>query len=196
MLTSCAPARLAAIAVGLALLAAGCSTGGGSSATAARPPGDSSAPDGTAARPPTGIRIPASIGSLQLIDDQGSKGSLYTSLPGSVRKNLHMALYGDGGGSSRTVVVSGGMGFPVPPGGSADKVRRLFSKWAMGTIGRRATSVATGSAGGSAECASTGANLSCGWVSGKAALTISFVGIPQRQARALVPRILTAIVRT
>src|SRR5690242_18179931 len=96
---------VAAAMAGLTVLASGCS--------------GSAAAGGTAVRPPTGIQFPARIGSLQMINDEGSKGSLYTSLPGSVRKNLHMVLYADGGGSSRTVVVSGGMGFPVPSGGPA-----------------------------------------------------------------------------
>jgi hypothetical protein len=157
----------------------------------------SSQPGDTGIGPPKEIRVPARIASLRELDDQGSRSSLFASLPRPVRKNLHTVLYLDGGDSSRTVVVSGGMGLPVPSSpGSADKVRRLFSEWAMGVIGRRTTTVATGSAGGSAECGTTGRNIDCGWVSGKAALTIGFVGIPRRRAEALVPRILSAMVRT
>jgi hypothetical protein len=116
-----------------------------------------------------------------------------------VVENLHAVSYQDAADGSRSVLVSGGPGLPIPSDGSADKVSRLFPEWAVGAERDQATSVATGSAGGSAECAPDAANPKdpdCGWVNGTMALVFSFTDTDQHSAQALVPKLLTAMVRS
>jgi hypothetical protein len=184
---SLAPAPLAATVAGLALLAvAGCSSSGsGQPAAASKPAG-----------PAKGIQVPAKIASLKKISDTPKQEFKGSGIPGSVLKNLHSVFYQDSADGHRSVVVVGGAGLPIPTDGPSDKVQRLFSEWNMAVNGKPETSVATGSAGGSAECAKADADLWCGWVNGKVALTIDFSGFDQKHAQALVPQILTAMVRT
>lgn len=179
---------LAATVAGLALLAAaaGCSSGGSGKATS----------DSKAAGPPKGIQVPAKIASLKKVNDEAEQEFKDSGIPSSVRKNLHSVYYRDSTDDSRTVLVTGGAGLPVPTDGPSDKVKALFTEWDMGANGKPTTSVATGSAGGSAECAVSDESLYCGWVNGKVALTINFDGFKQKRAQALVPQILSAMVRT
>lgn len=146
-----------------------------------------------AAGPATGIQAPARIGTLtkQNDDKSGMSGS---GVPPSVLKNLHTLSYSASAGPY--VLINGGPGLPVPTDGSPDKIKRLFSEWDVGSAGEALTSVPTGSAGGTAECTPYNApakGVDCGWVSGKVALVMSFSGFPLSQARALVPKILSAM---
>src|SRR5690349_22697490 len=123
--------RLAATALGLALLAAGaagCSSGGGS--------GDQKSDGGSspaAAAAPTGIQVPKKIGRLTMFGkdiigmDEGPD-----IIPKAVSKNLHLVdYYADpNDGTSDHLQVRGGMGMPVPSDASqTDPVKRLFSEW-------------------------------------------------------------------
>jgi hypothetical protein len=175
---------------GLALVAAGavgCSSSGS---------GGDAKPGGAAV--PAGIQVPAKIGTLQKGPDDGAKAFKGDGIPDSVTRNLHAVSYMENGDIAHTVVVTGGVGLPVPSDGPADKIKRLFSEWAVGSFGDRATKVTAGSAGGSAECAFDAAypkDLTCGWINGKIALVLSFSGFEQGHARSLVPQILAAMVR-
>jgi hypothetical protein len=196
MSQSFTPARgLAATALGLVLLAAaaaGCSSGGGS--------GDQKSGGGTAAAAPTGIQVPARIGSLEKAAGEDKFGTPDDGVPKSVRKNLHyVGYYKDiHDSSSPNVIVEGGPGLPIPDEASEpDAVKRLLGVWSISTDRDKATKVSSGSAGGTAECAPNGTvpkDTDCGWVNGKVALVMNFTGFTHDEARALVPKILDAMV--
>ena len=182
---------LAAAAAVISLLAAGAAGCSSSSSGNGKPGGTAAA--GTA---PTGIQVPAKIGSLAkgAEDPNGFKDS---GLPKSVTKNLHTVSYAVGGDSLRSVLITGGLGLPVPTDGPSDKIKRLFSEWDVGSAGAKLTSVPAGPVGGLAECApydTAYKEIDCGWVGGKVALTLGFTGIAKDKARALVPQILSAMV--
>jgi hypothetical protein len=178
---------LAAAVAGLALLAAaaGCSSGGGNAQSDSKPAG-----------PPKGIQVPAKIASLKKVADNAAEDFKDTGVPNSVIKNLHSVLYQDSTNDQRQVTVRGGLGLPLPTDEGSDKVKALFTEWDNGASGRPTTTAATGSAGGSAECATVDSNQWCGWVNGKIALAINFENYKKKQALALMPQILTAMVRT
>jgi hypothetical protein len=178
---------LAAAVAGLALLAAaaGCSSGGGDKTS-----------DSKAAGPPKGIQVPAKIASLKKIADDPAEEFKGTGVSKSVARNLHSVLYRDSADDQLQVVVTGGPGLPIPTDGPSDKVKALFTEWDLGANGKPTTSAATGSAGGSAECATVESDQWCGWVNGKVALTINFENFSKKKALALIPQILTAMVRT
>lgn len=177
---------LAAAVAGLALLAAaGCTSGGGKAQSDSKPAG-----------PPKGIQVPVKIASLKKIADSAAEDFKDTGVPNSVIKNLHSVLYQDSTNDQRQVTVRGGLGLPIPTDEGPDKIKALFTEWDNGASGRPTTSAATGSAGGSAECATVDSNQWCGWVSGKIALAINFENYKKKQALALMPQILTAMVRT
>lgn len=187
------PGRVAATALGLALLtaAAGC---GGSGGGDQKSGGDSTA----AAAAPTGIIVPKKIDTLTKQAEDPKFGTPDDGIPASVRKNLHSVQYADPSDSSKYVLIQGGLGLPVPAG-SGDVVRRLFSEWAVSADQSKTVSVAPGSVGGSAGCAPSAASpdyLECGWVGGKVAITMSFSGFSKAAAKALVPKILDAMVQS
>jgi hypothetical protein len=179
---------LAAASAGLALLAAGCSSGGSSHPTPAA--------QGQAAAP-TGIQIPARIGPLQKSADQSTAKFLLSGMTRTVRKKMRAVSYQDSTDSSRKVLVYGGTGLPVPPGDPDRQLRQMLrTGTANGTKISSPTSAATGPAGGTAECAQVGTttNVNCGWISGKDALVMSFQGYDNGSAQSLVPQILAAMV--
>jgi len=181
---------------GLALLAAatGCGSSGGSGKTSDSKPARTS--DSKPVGPAKGIQVPAKIASLKMTFDDGTNYYKDYGIPASVSKNLHAVLYTDSADDKRSVTVHGGVGLPVPSDGPSDKVKALFTRWEQGVTGKPTSSVATGSAGGSAECATFGSEAVCGWVNGKTALTFNFNGFGLKRAKALVPQILSAMVRT
>jgi hypothetical protein len=196
---SCVPAArvggIAAAVAGLALLAAatGCGSSGGSGKTSDSKPAGTS--DSKTAGPAKGIQLPVKIASLKKTFDDGSNYYKDSGIPASVRKDLHSVFYIDGADSEKNVTVSGGVGLPVPSDGPSDRVKALFTKWEQGVAGKPTSSVTTGSAGGSAECTRSGSETVCGWVNGKTALTFNFTGFGEKRAIALVPQILSAMVR-
>jgi len=183
--------RLAATVLGLTLLAAGaaaCSSGGS---------GDQKSGGSTAAAAPTGITVPGKIGTLTKQAEDAKFGTPDDGIPASVRKNLHSVSYADPPGSlTHYVTVEGGPGLPITTDGPDDVVQRLLSQWLISTNRDKASKVSAGSAGGTAECAPdySGGDTGCGWVSGKVALVIHFNGFKPTQAKALVPKILEAMV--
>jgi hypothetical protein len=164
----------------LAVGAAGCSSGGGG---------------GT----PKGVQIPAKIASLKKAADQTTAKFLLSGMKGALRKKMHAVAYTDSGNSSRKVLVYGGTGIPIPPGSPSDQLKQMLaSGTSTGTKVSSPTSVDAGSVGGKAECASIpGAKaINCGWISGKAALVMTFQGYDSHSAQSLVPQILSAMIRT
>jgi len=184
--------RLAATVFALALLAAGaaaCSSGGGS--------GDQKTSGGSpAAAAPTGIQVPAKIASLEKgPEDPGVKA--FDTLPKSVARNLHSVDYDDPADNlGRYVMIQGGPGLPIPAEGPPDVISRLFSEWNVGAASTKVAKVPAGSVGGLAECGphKSTKTYECGWVSGKVALVMSFTGFSDDEAKALVPKILAAMV--
>jgi hypothetical protein len=185
---------LAATVLSLTLLAAGaagCSSGGGS--------GDQKSSGGsTAAATPTGIQVPAKIGTLTKLAGPDKFGLPDDGIPKSVRKNLHdVTYYTDAHDvSSPHVNVRGGLGMPYPSDGPPDKIRRLFSEWDLSLHSDQAAKVPSGSVGGLAECAPSAVSkdFSCGWISGKVALVMDFNGYSHDEVTALLPKILEAMV--
>jgi hypothetical protein len=183
---------LAATVLGLALLAAaaGCSSGGS---------GDQKSGGGrAAAAAPTGITVPDKIGFLKKEAEDPEFGTPDDGIPASVRKNLHSVNYADPADNLHHYVsVEGGPGLPITTDGPDDVIQRLFSQWAISANRPKATKVSPGSAGGTAECApeySSKDRYDCGWVSGKVALVMSFVGFTLGEAKAQVPKFLDAMV--
>jgi hypothetical protein len=185
--------RLTATVLGLTLLAAGaagCSSGGGSD--------DQKSGGSTAAAAPTGIKVPDKIGTLKKQAEDPKFGTPDDGIPASVRKNLHSVSYADPPDSlTHYVVVKGGPGLPITTDGSDDVVQRLLSVWAISANRPKATKVSPGSVGGTAECApqyGSKKDFDCGWVSGKVALVMSFNDFSLDEAKAMVPKILVAMV--
>jgi hypothetical protein len=188
---------LAATVAGLALLAvAGCSSGG--SAHPASVGGSTPASGGAAAGPPSGLQAPATIGSLKKAADQSPAKLALEGFSPSLRKQGVAVDYQDGAADTHVVAVVGFMEYPIESTGSADKVKRILASYIVGVKVSSATSVGTGSAGGSAECAPEppAKDIACGWVNGKAAITVNFHDIEQSRVHALMPQILSAVVRT
>jgi hypothetical protein len=183
---------LAATVLGLALLAAaaGCSSGGGS--------GDQKSGGAVAAAAPTGITVPDKIGFLKKEAEDPKFGTPDDGIPASVRKNLHSVNYADPADNLHHYVsVEGGPGLPITTDGPDDVVQRLFSQWAISANRPKATKVSPGSVGGTAECApeySSKDRYDCGWVNGKMALVMDFVGFTLDEAKAQFPKMLEAMV--
>jgi hypothetical protein len=72
----------------------------------------------------------------------------------------------------------------------------MYSQWLISVNRDKASKVSAGSVGGTAECAPdfSGGDTGCGWVSGKVALVMDFRGFKPAEAKALVPKILAAMV--
>jgi hypothetical protein len=117
----------------------------------------------------------------------------------AVRKKVRAVSYEDGADSSRKVLVYGGVGLPVPPGGPDKQLKQMLrTGTTTGVKVGSATSVAPGSIGGTAECAQVGTtkNVNCGWISGKNALVMAFQGFDKGSVQTLVPQILAAMMQT
>jgi len=194
---------LAATVAGLALLAAGaagCSSSGGQQPKADASPtsGPTTEPtSGRAAGTPKGLRAPARIAGLHKRAHSGAAdGILSAMLPGERKKSLAVQ-YDESALSARFALVIGQTGQPVPPGAPAAQLRQVILAQANGAKFAGATSVPTGSAGGTAECAPVNsAQFDCAWINGKSRLVLIFSGYTRNQTQALMPKFLTAMVRT
>jgi hypothetical protein len=185
----------------LAAGAAGCSSGGKAPAAAG-----SGAATGQASQPASGkvtgsISTPSQIASLQKAADQSEAKKLLKQIKSAAgNAKLAAVSYEDATHSSRTVLIYGGLGIPVPPGSPASQLKAMLR---TGTetgakIGHVAL-VDAGSAGGTAKCAPVpssdgGKFVNCGWINGKDALVMSFDGFSKARAKALVPKIISAMV--
>lgn len=191
---------VAAVAL-LAVGAAGCSGGGSTPAASG-----SSAPAGQASQPASSkvtgsISTPGQIASLQKAADQSEAKKLLKQIKSAAgNAKLAAVSYEDAAHKSRTVLIYGGLGIPVPPGSPASQLKSMLRTGteAGAKIGH-AAKVDAGSAGGTAKCApvpsSDGSKfVNCGWINGKDALVMSFDGFSKARAKALVPRIISAMI--
>jgi hypothetical protein len=171
----------ASTAVLLAAGAAGCSSGGSGGSA------------------PKGLQIPAKIASLKKSADQSTAKFLLSGMKGALRKKMHAVAYEDSSDSSHKVLVYGGTGIPIPPGSPGSQLKQMLSSGtAAGARMGSPASVDPGSLGGKAECAviPSAKVVNCGWISGTAALVMTFQGFDTGNAQTLVPQILSAMVRT
>lgn len=191
------PGALAAAVAGAALLAVAAT--GCSSSASGHPSSASGQPKSSGPTPVAGIQPPAKIGSLTRASDDPASAFKGDGLSSSVVKNLHALTYYDNADSSRAAFIAGGAGLPVPSDGPGDKVARVMSRWLVDASTAHPIKVTSGSAGGTAECFPSAAqptSLDCGWVNGNVALTLNFDGYSRSEIQALMPKILTAMVRT
>jgi hypothetical protein len=193
---------VAAVAL-LAAGAAGCSSGGKAAPAAA---GGSAAATGQASQPAShkvtgSVSTPDQIASLQKAADQTVAKKLLKQIKvGAGNAKVAAVSYEDSAHKSRTVLIYGGVGIPVPPGSPGAQLKAMLRTGTKtgAKVGHAAT-VDAGSAGGMAQCApvpSAGGStfVNCGWINGKDALVMSFDGFSKHTAQALVPQIIAAMV--
>jgi hypothetical protein len=198
-----AGAVLGAAAVALlAAGAAGCSAGG----TAAPAATGSAAATGQASQPAShkvtgSVSTPNQIASLQKAADQTVAKKLLKQIKVAAgNAKLAAVSYEDSADKSRTVLIYGGVGIPVPPGSPAAQLKSMLrTGTAVGAKVGHAATVDAGSAGGTAQCARVPSPdgsrfVNCGWIDGKDALVMSFDGFSKARAKALVPKIISAMV--
>jgi hypothetical protein len=192
-------------AAAVALLAAGvsgCSSGGTAAPAAPRSaaaPGQASQP---ASNQVTGsVSTPSQIASLQKAADQTEARKLLKQIKAAGgNAKLAAVSYEDSAHKSKTVLIYGGVGIPVPPGNPAAQLKSMLrtGTQAGAKLGHAAT-VDAGSAGGTAKCVPVPSPdgskfVNCGWINGKDALVMSFDGFSKARAKALVPQIISAMV--
>ena len=174
---------------GAALLvagAAGCSSssGGGS---------------GTLSKPDT-------IASLKKSPDQSMAKEILKAAKGQTGSGkLTAVVYQDSSNSSKTVMVYGGVGLPLPSGDTDAQFKSMLGSGTEVGGGVKVGTVADvdpGSAGGTAKCAPILASgggdskfVNCAWINGKSALVLSFQRYSADDAQTLVPQILAAMTK-
>jgi hypothetical protein len=192
---------VAAVAL-LAAGAAGCSSGGKAAPAAT----GSAAATGHASQPASNkatgsLSTPDQIASLQKAADQTVAKKLLKQIKVAAgNAKLAAVSYEDSAHKSRTVLIYGGVGIPVPPGNPGAQLKSMLKSGTQtGVKVGQAATVDAGSAGGMAQCApvpSSGGSkfVNCGWINGKDALVMSFDGFSKHKAQALVPQIIAAMV--
>ena len=139
----------------LAAGAAGCSSGGKTPASAGSGAATGQASSRASGKVTGSISTPSQIASLQKAADQSEAKKLLKQIKSAAgNAKLAAVSYEDATHSSRTVLIYGGLGIPVPPGSPASRLKAMLR---TGTetgakIGRVAL-VDAGSAGGTAKCA-------------------------------------------
>jgi len=148
---------------------------------------------------------PDKIASLKKSPDQSMAKALLKAAKGQTGgSKLTAVVYQDSSDSSKTVMVYGGVGIPLPSG---DTDAQFKSMLGSGTevgggvhVGTTAD-VDAGSAGGNAKCAPILASgggpkfVNCAWINGKSALVLTFQSYSAGDAQTLVPQILTAMTK-
>jgi hypothetical protein len=113
-------------------------------------------------------------------------------------------VYQDGSDSSKTVMVYGGVGIPLPSGDTDSQFKSMLGSGTEVGGGVKVGTVAdvdAGSAGGNAKCAPILASggdskfVNCAWINGKSALVLTFQSYSADDAQTLVPQILTAMTK-
>lgn len=197
----------AATVAGLVLLAAGaagCSSSGSQQPKPDAPPTSEPTPappteptSGQAAGSPKGLRAPARIASLHKSPQQDAADGILSAMSPGERKKSLAVQYEESAQSPRFVLAIGQTGQPVLPGAAAAQLKQVILAQANGAKFASAASMPAGSAGGTAECAPVNsAQFDCGWISGTSRLVLIFSGYTQDQTEALMPKFLTAMVRT
>jgi hypothetical protein len=183
-----------------ALLAAGCSSSGGGNA--AKPSSPNAATSAPTSHSSATLSVPSQIGPLKKSADQTVAKELLQGMQGATgSKKLHAVSYSDSADASRTVLVYGGVGVPIPPGDPGNQLKSMLRSGTLaGAKMGKATMVDAGAVGGSAECAplsGAGAGghhyVNCGWIDDRSALVMTFTGYEPQNAQALVPQILAAM---
>jgi hypothetical protein len=145
------------------------------------------------------LKMPGRIGPLKKSADQTVAKELLTGMQGAASSpKLHAVSYSDSADAARTVLVYGGVGVPIPPGGPASALKSMLRSGTLASAKIGATTMASnGEVGGSAECAplsGLGAGghqlVNCGWLEDRSALVMTFTGYTPQDAQALVPQIL------
>ena len=148
---------------------------------------------------------PDTIASLKKSPDQTMAKELLKQAKGQAKGGtLTAVIYQDSSNSSKTVMIYGGVGIPLPSGDSAAQFKDMLGSGTEVGGGVKLGSVAdvdAGGAGGKAQCApilaSSGTSkfVNCAWINGKSALVLSFQKFSADDAQSLVPQILTAMTK-
>jgi hypothetical protein len=192
---------VAAVAL-LAAGAAGCSSGGKAApAAAGSAPAAGQASQPASSKVTGSVSTPSQIATLQKAANQTVAKKLLKQIKAAGgNAKLAAVSYEDSAHASRTVLIYGGVGIPVPPGSPTAQLKSMLkSGTEKGVKVGHAATVDAGSAGGMAQCAPVpspgGAKfVNCGWINGKDALVMSFDGFSKHNAQALVPKIIAAMV--
>ena len=147
---------------------------------------------------------PDKIASLKKSPDQTMAKELLKSAKGHTGAGkLTAVIYRDSSDSSKTVMIYGGVGIPLPSGDSDSQFKDMLGSGTLVGGGVKVGTVAdvdAGDAGGNAKCApilSSGGGdskfVNCAWINGKSALVLSFQSYSADDAQSLVPQILTAM---
>jgi len=147
---------------------------------------------------------PDKIASLKKSPDQTMAKELLKAAKGhSGDGKVTAVVYQDSSNSSKTVMIYGGVGIPLPDGDSEAQFKSMLGSGTATDGGVKVGTVAdvdAGSAGGNAKCAPILASgggdskfVNCAWINGKSALVLSFQSYSAGDAQTLVPQILTAM---
>jgi len=149
---------------------------------------------------------PDTIASLKKSPDQSMAKEILKAAKGHAGDGKVTAVvYQDSSNSSKTVMIYGGVGIPLPDGDSDSQFKSMLGSGTATDGGVKVGSVAdvdSGSAGGSAKCAPILASgggdskfVNCAWINGKSALVLTFQSYSADDAHTLVPQILTAMTK-
>jgi len=149
---------------------------------------------------------PDTIASLKKSPDQSMAKEILKAAKGHAGDGKVTAVvYQDSSNSSKTVMIYGGVGIPLPDGDSDSQFKSMLGSGTATDGGVKVGSVAdvdAGSAGGSAKCAPILASgggdskfVNCAWINGKSALVLTFQSYSAGDAQTLVPQILTAMTK-
>lgn len=149
---------------------------------------------------------PDKIASLKKSQDQSMAKEILKAAKGHTGGGkLTAVVYQDGSDSSKTVMVYGGVGIPLPSGDTGSQFTSMLGSGTEVGGGVKVGTVAdvdAGSAGGNAKCAPILASgggdskfVNCAWINGKSALVLTFQSYSADDARTLLPQILTAMTK-
>jgi hypothetical protein len=195
---------------GATLLIAGVAACGGGSSPAKSSSGSSSNSGGssvpTPATTPGPLTEPDQIATLQKAADQSVANDLLHSMQKTAKDaQISAVTYVDSSNKTHTVLIYGGENLPVPAGSPAKQIKVMLdsgTRVGVGTKLGHALPVPAGSAGGMARCAplinpaASLKSVTCGWISGKSVLVMSFGGFDAKSAKSLVPQIIAAMVKS
>lgn len=146
---------------------------------------------------------PDKIASLKKSPDQSMAKEILKAAKGQTGADkLTAVVYQDSSNSSKTVMIYGGVGIPLPSGDTSTQFKDMIGSGTevgggvkVGTV----SDVDAGSAGGNAKCAPILASggdskfVNCAWINGKSALVLTFQSYSADDAKSLLPQILTAM---
>ena len=147
---------------------------------------------------------PDKIASLRKSADQSMAKEILKAAKGQTGGGkLTAVVYQDSSSKTKTVLVYGGVGIPLPSGDTDSQFTSMLGSGTEVGGGVKVGTVAgvdAGSAGGNAKCAPILASgggdskfVNCAWINGKSALVLTFQSYSAGDAQSLVPQILTAM---